>query len=190
MEIMDEGRVLYFAIVASLGFVILTSSYVSLFYPHYHRGQVSVETSIETHVLSDLTDPSFGATHGLKGYIRLDFDTNISSLIIVSKLKVLNISVSITFVPFDNNVNETVIRLDLMAPDATGVGYMYDMINPYVVYTPHGNVTLKAREPLNVTMTLRVPEGLDHGMSFPRGMLSGIGIITDNMAIVDNLNSP
>ena len=126
--------------------------------------------------LGDVINPEHALKHNIPGYIEVKYVSEPPKLVIVSPGREVNLTIQLMLVSHIPEFNETEILLDPKQGTESGVGYV--IFNDYIVYSPSGRMMLKLGEPLNVTMTLRVPEGFPGFSAKPQHLL-GVGISAD-----------
>ena len=126
--------------------------------------------------LYDVIYPEQALKHNIPGYIEAKYVSEPPKILIVSPGRDVNLRIQLRLVSHIPEFNETEILLDPKQGTESGVGYV--IFNDYIVYSPSGRMMLKLGEPLNVTMTLRVPEGFPGFSAKPQHLL-GVGISAD-----------
>ena len=124
----------------------------------------------------DVTNPERALEHNILGYIEVCYVSKPPRLVIVSPGRDVNLTIQLRLVSHVPAFNETEVLLDPGQGSGFGVGNV--IFNDYIVYTPSGSIILKLGEPVNVTMTLRVPEGFPGFSAKPQHLL-GVGILAD-----------
>lgn len=131
----------------------------------------------------DIIDPERALEHNILGYIEVCYVSEPSRLLIVSPGRDVNFTIQLRLVSHIPEFNETEVLLDPSQGSGFGVGSV--MFNDYIVYTPRGRIILKLGEPMNVTMTLHIPEGLPGFSAKPQDLL-GVGILADIPSVWEN----
>ena len=124
----------------------------------------------------DVIDPERALEHNIMGYIEVCYVSEPSRLLIVSPGRDVNLTIQLRLVSHVPEFTETEVLLDPSQGSRSGVGSV--IFNDYIVYVPSGRIILKLGEPMNVTMTLRVPEGFPGFSAEPQHLL-GVGILAD-----------
>ena len=134
----------------------------------------------------EIKNPEIALKYGIEGYIKIKLANKTRDLIL--REGETNITLLIRFVSHSPNLTETVINLDPEDEDGPVAGrYLQSgeliKLNDYVSYQPNGQITLKAGQLLNVTMTIRITDDFPI-ISVP---VRAVGITAD-VPIIDNLN--
>ena len=134
----------------------------------------------------EIKNPDTALKYGIEGYIKIKLANKTGNLIL--REGETNITLLIRFVSHSPNLTETVINLDPEDEDGPVAGrYLQSgeliKLNDYVRYQPNGQITLKAGQLLNVTMTIRITDDFPI-ISVP---VRAVGITAD-VPIIDNLN--
>jgi hypothetical protein len=128
-----------------------------------------------------MIDPEQALEHGWKGFVNVSYISDIPVRMIASPGKITNYTIQLELIPHVPEFTETLIALDPGVSSKSGAGWgdPAPIFNDYIRYSPSGLMRLSVEHPLNVTMSLYVPEGRPFGMSgYPQQIL-GVGIMAD-----------
>jgi hypothetical protein len=152
---------------------------------------VSQFKSYSTPALSrrQIVDSIEAQKRNIKGYIEITPQKTDLKSIYPERETEYRVNLNIKFVSHTKELTETEILIDPHHKYATTVEkYLGDnkgsvLLNDYISYDPSGSITLKAGEPITVTLSINLPK------DFPKVKipLNGVGIISE-LPVIDYLD--
>jgi len=137
----------------------------------------------------EIEDPIEAQKRNIKGYIEITPQNPDLNSIYPERETEYRVNINIKFVSHTKELTETEILIDPHHKYATTVEkYLGDnkgsvILNDYISYDPSGSITLKAGEPITVTISINLPK------DFPKVKipLNAVGIISE-LTVIDYLD--
>ena len=129
--------------------------------------------------------PEEANTYGLDGYVRLQLP-ELSKTLNLTESEDITFQLQVTLVSHSEELTETTVTIDPQNTDTYWLSSdsRYNL-REYLSYEPSGEMVIGAGETVNITCTVHVPVS-DHGFSFNRRHLRGVGIGSENTLIINN----
>jgi len=141
-------------------------------------------TAIVTLTGMEIRNPEIALKYGVTGYLEITLPSDSPSFLFVNRGGAMNITILLHFVSHTPEVTETQVNIDPKSRGGLTIEYRDVNFREFVSYNPSGNITIKAGEPLPVTMTITVPKDLpSYITSIPLGAM---GILA-NGSMIDEL---
>jgi len=132
----------------------------------------------------EIRNPEIALKYGITGYLEITYSSDSPSHLVVVRGGAINITILLHFVSHTPKVTETQVNIDPKSRGGLTIEYRDVNFREFVSYNPSGNITIKAGEPLPVTMTITVPKDLpSYITSIPLGAM---GILA-NGSMIDEL---
>jgi DNA-binding transcriptional ArsR family regulator len=140
-------------------------------------------------VESQVDTPEEAATHGIDGYVKLDYP-ELPQRILLTKSSNLTFTMRVSFTSYNSSLQEMLLTVDPYYVDQYQIqSNLMDKLRDYVLYEPSGVVTLRDGGSIDIVVTVRVPENLEYGLTLNRWGLDGLGIGAEGVLIISDLET-